>query len=229
MNRQVYKPGTLIENDLYKCKLKHIRYLTETTFVMQFDRNDIQFKAGQYISLGQPESKFHKEYTIYSGENEEHLDLLVREILEGNVSQQLKVSNPGQMFEISGPFGYLKINEEDKYSKKFIFIASGTGIAPFHSFVKSYPGIDYTVLHGVRYLHEAYDSCDYDPGRYMLCTTAESSGNFHGRVTSYLNTLKPDPDMLFYLCGNSSMIYDALNILLKKNISQETIFSEMHF
>jgi len=229
MNKLNYNPGTIIESDLYKSKLRHIRFLTENTFIMQFERNRLQFKAGQYITLGLQDSKSHKEYSIYSGENDEHIEILVREILQGNVSLQLKLSKPGQIFEINGPLGLLKISEDDKYSKKFIFIASGTGISPFHSFVKSYPGIDYTIIHGVRYFKEAYDSCDYEPGRYILCTSGESMGNFHGRVTAYLKTIETNPENLYYVCGNSNMIYDVNDILRKRDISEENIFSEIYF
>ncbi|NJM14595.1 MAG: hypothetical protein HC896_03735 [Bacteroidales bacterium] len=43
-----------------------------------------------------------------------------------------------------------------------MFLATGTGISPFHSIVNSLPGLNYKLLHGVRYINEGYDKADYD-------------------------------------------------------------------
>ena len=227
MNKTPYKTDSLITNNLQT--IRQIRYLTEHTFVLRFDRNNIQFRAGQYITVGLKDSLQHREYSVYSAENDNFVEILVREVLDGDVSLQLKHCKLGQLMEINGPFGFLKLNSEDMYSKKLIFIASGTGIAPFHSFVRSYPGIDYKILHGVRYVNEAYDKSDYDPQRYILCTSREKNGNFYGRVTTYLQDYRLKPDMLFYLCGNSNMIYEVYDILRKKGVSTENIRSEVYF
>ena len=214
---------------VYRLKIKHIRYLTENTFAVQLHRDDFRFKAGQYISLGLPGAESNKEYTLYSGENDEYLEILVREIIEGDLTRQLKLVRPGQIFEINGPFGFLKINEEDKHTARFVFIATGTGIAPFHSFIRSYPGIDYLILHGTRYYSEAYDSCEYPKNRYIHCTTGDSKGNFHGRVTSYLKTMEFTSRDIFYLCGNNKMIHDACEILQMREVAHRRIFSEAYF
>ena len=115
------------------------------------------------------------------------------------------------------------------FSREMVFIASGTGIAPFHSFVRSYPGINYTLIHGVSYNNEAYERNDYDPHRYILCTSKESNGGHKGRVTRFLPGYRVDPDMLFYLCGNNNMIYEVYHILRDKGIPDENIFSEVYF
>lgn len=219
------KTGT----DIHRLKLKHIRYLTENTFVMQFERDGFRFKAGQYISLGYPGSEVNKEYTIYSGENDEYLEIIVREIIGGDMSQLLKSGKPGQLFEINGPYGMLKVSDDDKYRARFILVATGTGIAPFHSFIKSCPDLDYKLVHGIRSFSEAYDSCDYDKGRYISCTSGDNLGSFHGRVTNYLDNMELTNRDLFYLCGNNNMITDAYNILINRDIEETRIFSEIYF
>ena len=35
--------------------------------------------------------------------------------------------------------------------------------------------------------------------------------------------------MLFYLCGNNSMIYEVYHILLNKGIPDENMFMEVYF
>jgi ferredoxin--NADP+ reductase/benzoate/toluate 1,2-dioxygenase reductase subunit len=210
-------------------KIRQIRFLTEKTFVLRLDRGNMQFKAGQHIIVGLKGELNQREYSVYSGEKDDYLEILVREVPEGNVSVKLKLSKPDQLLQVNGPFGSFGLETFDLFSRKFVFIASGTGIAPFHSFVRSYPGIDYTLIHGVSYNNEAYERNDYDPRRYILCTSKESSGGQKGRVTRFLPGYRMDPDMLFYLCGNNNMIYEVYHILRDKGIPDENIFTEVYF
>jgi NAD(P)H-flavin reductase len=210
-------------------KILQIRLLTEGTFVLRIDRGDMEFKSGQHIIAGLKGELDQREYTIYSGENDDFLEILVREVPEGKVSIQLKHCRPGQLLQVNGPFGSFGIEKFDLFSRKFLFIATGTGISPFHSFVSSYPGIDYTLFHGVRYGNEAYDRNDYDPRRYLLCTSKDSKGLHKGRVTKFLPAFPVSSDMLCYLCGNRNMIYETGHILRDRGIAAENIFTEVYF
>jgi ferredoxin/flavodoxin---NADP+ reductase len=219
--------GQDVSTDLYE--INQIRFLTEKTFVIRLDRGNMQFKAGQHIIAGLEGELDQREYSVYSGEKDDYLEILVREVQYGNVSLKLKQCKPGQLLQINGPFGSFGLETFDMFSRKLVFIASGTGISPFHSFVRSYPGINYTIIHGVRYKNEAYERDDYDPERYILCTSKESNAGYKGRVTRFLPGYPVDRNMLFYLCGNNSMIYEVWHILRDKGIPAENIFSEVYF
>lgn len=210
-------------------KITAIRFLSEDVFVLRFDRGGMEFKPGQHIIVGLEEELNQREYSVYSGENEDYLEILVREVPEGNVSLQLKNCKPGDFLQVNGPFGSYGIEKYDLFSKTHIFIASGTGISPFHSFVRSYPGIDYTIFHGVRFNNEAYESEEYDPRRYFLCTSKEGSKDHKGRVTRFLPAFPVKSDMLFYLCGNNNMIYEVSHILRDKSVPAEKILTEVYF
>lgn len=210
-------------------EIKQIRFLTEETFVIRFDRGDIRFKAGQHIIVGLKGELDQREYSIYSGEKDNYLEILVREVIQGNVSPKLKNCKPGELLQVNGPFGSFGLESFNRYSGKLIFISTGTGISPFHSFVRSYPGIDYTLIHGVRYKNEAYERDEYGPGRYILCTSKETTDGYRGRVTRFLQGFHVERDSLFYLCGNNNMIYEAYHILRDKNVPEENIFTEIYF
>jgi ferredoxin/flavodoxin---NADP+ reductase len=210
-------------------KIIQIRFLTEKTFVLRLERGGMQFRAGQHIIVGLKGELDQREYSVYSGEKDDYLEILVREVIDGKVSIQLKQSGPGQLLQVNGPFGSFGLESFDMFSRKLVFIASGTGISPFHSFVKSYPGINYTLIHGVRYINEAYERHDYDPSRYILCTSKESNQGRKGRVTRFLTGYRVDPEMLFYVCGNNNMIYEVYHILRDKGIPDENIFTEVYF
>jgi len=211
-------------------KVISIRDLTDSTYVLRFERNQIPFRAGQHILLGMKTDIQAREYSIYSAEQDNFFEVLIREVKEGMVSKQLRHTNPGDPLNFENPVGYFIIRDEDITTRKFLFIASGSGIAPFHSYVKTYPGLDYTILHGVRYSHEAYDRQDYDPARHILCTSRDDEGNFRGRVTDYLRQHPlEDKNTLCYFCGNCEMIHEAYDILLKQGVKSENLFAEVYF
>jgi ferredoxin/flavodoxin---NADP+ reductase len=209
--------------------IRQIRFLTENTFVLRFDRNNLEFKSGQHIIVGLKGDLNQREYSIYSGENDDYLEILVREVPDGNVSLQLKQCKPNELLQVNGPFGSFGLERFDMFTRKFVFIATGTGISPFHSFIKSYPGISYNLIHGVRFQNEAYERDEYDPGRYILCTSKEGKRGQRGRVTTFLPGYPVEHKMLFYLCGNNNMIYEVEHILTDKGIPEENIFTEVYF
>jgi len=188
------------------------------------------FEPGQHILLGYNGSIHKREYSIYSGTGDEKLEVLVKEVEDGLVSKQLRKLKEGAMLEIEGPLGFFSIDPElIRQKKKFLFVASGTGIAPFRSMVRSIPGLDYTILHGVRYAGEAYDRHTYDPERYILCTSRDDKGDFHGRVTDYIKQNDFDKDTVCYFCGNFNMIRDAMRLLEEKGIPAGQLYAEVYF
>ena len=206
-----------------------IRFLTESTFVLRFERGEMNFRAGQRLVVGLEGDLDQREYSIYSGENDGYLEILVREVRNGNVSSKLKNCEPGRQLKVNGPFGSFGIESFHRNSGNLVFIATGTGISPFHSIVRSYPGISYTLIHGVRFRSEAYESFEYDSERYILCTSKEVTAGRKGRVTGYMQKFRATQDMLFYLCGNGSMIYEVYHILRDKGVRDENIITEIYF
>ena len=204
-------------------------HLTETTYVIRIERNGMEFEAGQYVSLGLPGTADKREYSIYSGMQEDYLEVLVKEIDEGIVSKQLKQLQPGAKAEMDGPFGFFTLGMDQRNGRKLVFIASGTGVAPFHSFVKSYPSLNYTLIHGVRHSEEAYESDVYAADRHILCTSRDHLGDYRGRITDYLENNSADKDADYYLCGNCNMIHDVYDILKGQGIEAGNIHAEVYF
>ena len=218
------------ESKVHALRAISVRDLTPSAYVLRFERNGIPFRAGQHILLGIKDDIQAREYSIYSAEQDDFFEVLIKEVQEGKVSRQLRHVNAGDVLNFENPVGYFIIKDEHIHTKKFLFIASGSGIAPFHSFVRTYSGLDYNLLHGVRNAGEAYDRKDYAPERHILCSSRDKKGDFHGRVTDWLkkNPVR-DKDTLVYLCGNCEMIHEAYDILLSQGISSENLFAEVYF
>ena len=207
----------------------NIRNLTDSTYILRFERNGLEFQAGQYIVLGPRGSKQKREYSIYSSVTSPYLEVLIKEVEDGFISKKLKNINPGETIEIEGPFGYFVIDEKRIPERKYLFVASGTGISPFHSIIRSNPHINYKLLHGVRHLNEAYDRNLYGSGRYIQCTSRETGSEFLGRVTDYLRKNPVDPDLYCYLCGNSAMVDEVYALLQDQGVPTNRIHAEIYF
>lgn len=209
--------------------VREVRNLTVASYVLRISRNEMKFRPGQHIVAGFNNGKDAREYSIYSGANEDYLEILVREVDNGVVSKKLRQLEEGDTLEINGPYGFFMYNTQPPEFKKFLFIASGTGIAPFHSFINTYPDADYQIIHGIRNIEEAYDIQDYKKDRYFSCTSTDERGDFKGRLTEYLKTADVEEDRNIYLCGNSDMILESIDILEKKGFSSNQIFTEVYF
>ncbi len=148
---------------------------------------------------------------------------------DGLVSRQLKSIKRGDEIQVRGPRGFFLTNAVQADPGKLLFISSGTGLAPFHSFVKSYPDSDYSIVHGVRNISEAYELEDYKRDEFTVCTSRGEQGDFPGRLTDYLLQNDLNPEARVFLCGNSNMIFDAMDILHARGIPQKQIFTEVYF
>ncbi|MFW5695394.1 MAG: ferredoxin--NADP reductase [Alkalispirochaeta sp.] len=205
-----------------------IRELSDGTYVLRFDRNGLQYEPGQYLSVGPADDIHMREYSVYSSPSDEYLEILVKEVADGHVSRRLHALNPGDPIKVDGPFGFFTI-DEDWREHPYVFIATGTGISPFHNFVRSYPGIDYQLLHGVRARSERYEHETFERSRYTACISRDAGGDYHGRVTDYLRTHAVDPAARYYLCGNCDMIYEAFDILQDAGVPHNQLFAEVYF
>lgn len=217
------------KTDTKLSKLLEIRNLTDSAYILRFERNGMEFQAGQYLTLGHKDDVDVREYSIYSTEQEPFLEVLIKEVEEGKLSKQLKNITVGEELKVDGPFGFFTLSKQAIENRKYLFIASGTGISPFHSMIGSYSNIDYKLLHGVRYGYEAYEKSHYQKDRITVCTSRDTQGDYHGRVTDYLKKNPVNPDTHVYLCGNCNMIYDVYDILSDQNFPSDNIHAEVYF
>lgn len=210
-------------------KVIDVRHLTSSTYVLRLERHDVQFVAGQCVSLGLGQSRVNREYSLYSGEKDPYLDFLIRVVPGGMVSPALQKVKPGDLVTFSGPYGRFVLEEPQDASRRYVFIGTGTGIAPYRAFVRSHPGIAYQVIHGVRTAEEQYDRGDYGRSSYVSCVSQEKSGDFQGRVTDYLKKNPVNPESICYLCGNSRMLAEAYDILREQGVPGNNLFTEAFF
>ena len=203
--------------------------LSTSTFKLIIERGNLNFRAGQCVNLGLPNSGINREYSTYSEEQENKLEFLIREVEDGDVSPELRRLKSGDSIEVDGAYGLFTLPESTPEEKSYVFVATGTGIAPFHGFIRSRFNLDYLVLHGTRLVKENYESGDFDCDRYIHCVSQEDGGAFQGRVSDYLRQNPQGADKHYYLCGNRNMVNEVYDILREQEVSGSNIMSEVFF
>lgn len=213
------------------------------------------FQAGQYVAIGlrgdskrpahfppeeitvDPEKIVRRAYSIGSSPSErDFLEFYVAILPQGALTARLAALAPGDRINIAAKITGSFTLESVPQGAALILIATGTGLAPFISMVRT-PGIfqkysKVTIVHGVRYSSDfAYrtELLDLQSSRaaqfcYLPIVSRPEhprSANWEGevgRVQSLILDRKlpvnPAGDHI-YLCGNPAMI-DELEILLKE-------------
>lgn len=209
-----------------------VRPVGDGAFVLRFDRHGMDFSPGQYVSVGPGNDVHMREYSIYSAADADFLEILVKKIDTGHVSPRLATMQTGAPLAVDGPFGFFTL-DEDRQQQRYCFIATGTGISPFHCFTRSFPGLQWTLLHGIRSTAEQYEYPHYDRSRIITCVSRGPGGDYSGRVTTLLRERavqgRLDPQVHYYLCGNCDMIYEAFDILQSCGIPPGNLFAEVYF
>ena len=216
---------------LYTTELLSRRWITEETFVIELTRPlSFQFTAGQRIRFFHQNTE--RDYSLITQPAASPLALLVSKVAGGQFSPMLASAAIGTRFAITGPHGYFTYRPS---TRPAVFVATGTGIAPFLSMVRS--GITgFTLLHGVRSINELYYEIPFRRAAlsYVPCLSTAPSEfgkpgtGVSGRVTQYLEEHLPPGNYRFYLCGGQEMIRDVI-YLIDERFPGSLVYTEIFY
>ena len=216
-------------NDTYP--IVNLEWKTSKVFELTVERNGLRFTPGDSVALFSADGNDSRPYSISSGIDESVLRFLIQRMPKGNVSDYLAGLSPGQRIRISEPFGWFRPGYNID-GQPFIFIATGTGIAPFMSYFHAYPNKPpQLLLYGVRQLDDAIDleylqsCCPVE-----LAISRETVPPYtRGRVTDVIPTISIKPDTHFYLCGLDAMIDEVTAWLENSGVNFSHIHREVFF
>ena len=200
----------------------------------------LNFHPGQYLIIKVNETRV-VQYSLASPRSQTNFKLLTQYIPSGEASEWVKNQlSTGDSIEYFGPLGNFLLHPP-KDTDQIIFLATGSGIAPFlsmipellthHSFTKPivlYFGIrDQTDL---IYQTELQLLTQKHPNfKHHICLT-QPDKSWKGRKGRITKHLLHDYDNLsntaLYLCGSSSMIQEAKQIALEKDALPENLHHE---
>ena len=196
-------------------------------YITSFKRN-FEFIPGQVVKIGIDRKMPPRIYSICSGNQDQEVSILFNIKEGGYLTPKLASLIPGDKILASEPYGSFLGSKE-----KAVWIATGTGVAPFYSMLKSGLSKNKTLIHGVRHLNQFYFEDELEwalNDNYIRCCSKESSCNiFPGRVTDYLKTIDILPDIKYFICGQALMVVDVRDFLIEKGVHFENILSEIYF
>jgi len=216
---------------LYSSELVHRRWLSTKAFEISLSRPlNFDFQAGQGICIVHGGNTRH--YSLTNAPSEPILNLCVRHIQGGVFTPVLAEAELGTRFQYTGPHGYFLFRPSQRPA---VFVATGTGIAPFLAMFRS--GVSAaTVLHGVRTAAELYygQFLSTLPVTYIACLSEASASDglaasvYAGKVTGYIKNRLDRRAYDFYLCGRQDMVRDV-TLLADAHFPASHVYTEVFY
>lgn len=208
--------------------VEKIEEIARDVYILEFIRF-FDFEAGQVIKLAWARDMAPRLYSIASGENDHNIQLIFNVVDDGTLTPILASLKPGDKLFSSKAFGKFVCVEGPA-----VWIAAGTGIAPFISMFRSGMQENKILIHGGKFSDSFYYENEFAPvlkENYVRCSSQEKvEGAYHGRLTNYLRENERLPsDAVYYLCGSSEMVVETRDILILKGIGFNEIISEIYF
>lgn len=205
-----------------------LRELSPGVFVLRFTR-DFDFLPGQHIGLSVAPDLPPRRYSVASGVGEDCVEVLFDVVAEGALTPRLAAARPGDPLLVYPPTGAFV--DDDATA---VWIATGTGVAPFRSMVRSGLGSGKILIQGARRADEFHFAAEFvDAGleRYVRCASRDAGpGLYPGRLSAWLREEPTLPvDRRYLLCGGALMVVEVRDLLIGRGIPFTGIVSETYF
>jgi benzoate/toluate 1,2-dioxygenase reductase subunit len=174
------------------------------------------FLPGQYVNIDVPGSGQHRSYSFSSAPGESKISFLIKKIPGGVMSTWLESAQAGNKVELTGPLGsfYLRAVE-----RPLLFLAGGTGLAPFlsmldvlaHANSQQKIHLIYGVTRNLDLVQvDAIDAYVAKLPNFSYATVVAEADSNHPRkgwVTQHMPAeALNDGDVDVYLCGPPPMV-----------------------
>jgi len=246
--------------------LKKVK-LTETVYhfyIQHLSPPTLYFYPGQYVScIIDPQTR--RQYTCCSQPTPTQFEIVIDVSPMGVGSKYFLGKNEGDRVEYLAPLGSFALSDN---SLKKIFVATGTGIAPFRSMIlnevhrssllvpsniqelrtKNQEQVstnderwttNYSLYWGLRFEHDLYWvhelealARQYRGFQFFVSLSKPGSSwsGLTGHVTEHVLEMEKNfQNSEFYLCGNSAMINEMRSRLLRMNVEDKRIKSDLFY
>jgi NAD(P)H-flavin reductase len=192
------------------------------------------FVPGQWVSfeVERRGSRFPatRAYSIASSANRRNaIELVLNRVADGPGSSYLFGLREGETTAFRGPLGTFVLRDSPR---DVLFVATGTGIAPFRSMLwslaESSSSRAITLVWGLRseqdlyYQDELLRLRERLPGFSFITTLSQPTGAWRGitgRVTGHVEThVAGVGNLEAFLCGNGGMVRDVRDVLRRKGL-----------
>ena len=212
------------------------------------------FEPGQYATLGLMGTLMGTEKLIQrpmsissSADDLIEYEFFIRHVESGGFTPLLWERSVGDLINIKGPKGKFLLQDD---GRRALFVASGTGLAPFISMIETLRGRgqerDIVLLHGVSYDYDLawreqlteLEAGDGFPLRYVGSVSRPQqcpewtgcTGRVESIVASQLDAQSLTPETAtIYLCGNPEMVSAVEEIAAERGFPPEQVRKELYW
>jgi benzoate/toluate 1,2-dioxygenase reductase subunit len=211
----------------YKGCIASVEHLSDSTIRFAIDTGDDAapgFLPGQYVNVGIPGTELTRSYSFSSPPGGSQSQFVVRNVPGGRMSSYLSAqAQPGDEIMFLGPFGSFYLRP---VQRPVLFLAGGTGIAPFLSMLDVLAKTGF--VEPVRLVYAVTNECDlvgleeldciaaeHPLFSYVTCVAAPDSAHPRkGYATAHVEPIwMNEGDVDVYLCGPPPMV-DAVRTWL---------------
>lgn len=222
--------------------LVHNEKFTQFSFEL-LEPHKMEFYAGQYVSVKVAENGTRRSYSLCSSPDIKHgFELLIDISPAGIGSTYFRNLKFGDSIDFLGPLGMFTM-AQDAPEEEIVFVATGSGIAPFRSMILDQLQVradtrPMTLYWGLRHetdlfwemefqeLSETHPNFTFHP---VISRPGQEWTLSRGRVTDVLKAVNHSQTTGYYLCGNTAMVHDVSDLLQSKGVAQEYIHHEKFY
>jgi ferredoxin-NADP reductase len=228
-------------------RLASIEKVSSKTYLEKYELQnptDITFVPGQTILLCVSPG-INRSMSIASPPSDTHTLLLAHDVSPNGVYAKWSLAaKVGDAMNFVGPLGMFVLDTESH--RKKVFVATGCGIAPFHSMLLDYlthGGTDEIILFwGLRHEEDIFWQKELEElttkyaNFHFVMTLSQSSaarqsaGGRRGHVQEHIFTEQKNlSDIDWYLCGNKAMVSDMRARLKAAGVPDVQVKFELFF
>ena len=216
-----------------------------TSFIFKAkDGTSIDFTPGMFAMLAYKNEStgesIARAFSIANSPPSDRLEFVIS-LIHGRFTSKLDDAKIGDRYLVSAPYGQFKF--DINAGKKFLFLAGGTGIAPFMSMLRYAKQLnsdmDSVMLYSTKYANEliykeqleAY--AKESEFRLIITVTRPQEGDGWKGETGHVNTemMKREvPDFMeriSYICGPPAFVKACKDALISMGVKSENVKAEM--
>ena len=203
----------------YRATAQSARWITPTVREIALALPECAtWEAGQYALVRVAPFEW-RPYSLASAPGRT-VRLLVDVRTKGAGASWARTIAPGDDADLELPYGHWLVTPDRSTTDaeaphRRIFIATGTGIAPFLAAFEADKRDDDILIVGYsRTEDDLTGRADTPLPPLIRCVSREAvPGTFYGRITDYLNAEGIDPQATYYVCGSARIVRDISRII----------------